>query len=326
VTVRDGIDGVRVLVTGAAGFVGVNLCRALTDAGAEVHGTVRPGGNEWRLEVLAEAARVHALDLADAGAVAALMTEAAPEVVFHAAEHSAYDRAATLRQIVSDGPLAAATVVDAASRAGVRRVVLLGSSLVYGKEGSPYREDHPLLPDTLRGASKGASSLLTLCHARERGLPVTELRLFSVYGPWEPLHRLVPRAVRAALLGEELPLTAPGLRHDLAFVGDVAEACLAAMGAGGLDGEVIHVASGHEASNEEIVRTVEEVVGRPVRVRVGAHPAHAGDRAHWQADVTRAAARLGWTPRHSLPEGIAATARWLEAHLGAEAVAAGPRR
>jgi nucleoside-diphosphate-sugar epimerase len=299
--------------------VGVNLCRALADAGAEVHGTARPGGSDWRLPALAGVARVHRVELADDAAVGALLAAAEPELVFHAADHSAYDRAATLRQVVADGALAMATVLDAAALAGVRRLVLLGSSLAYGEAPVPFREDHPLQPAEIRGASKAASSLLALRYVRDRGLPVTELRLFSVYGPWEPLHRLVPRAIRAALSGEELPLTAPGPRRDPIFVGDVAEACLAAACAPGIDGMAINVGSGREVPNEEIVRTVEEVVGRPVRTRPGAYPAHATDRAHWQADVARARDLLGWTPRHSLRQGIAATVPWVAERLASEA-------
>lgn len=316
------LDGRRVLVTGAGGFVGVNLCRALAAAGATVHGTVRPGGSTWRLPALtplADAGRLHPVDLADASAVGRLLADAAPSVVFHAAVRSAYDREAELRQVVSDGVLAVATLLDALPGSPVRRLVLLGSSLVYDPGGAPYREDHPIRPTTLRGASKAAASLLALQRSRERSLPVTELRLFSVYGPWEPLHRLVPRTIRAALRGEELPLTAPGLRRDPVFVDDVARACLAAATAPGVEGAAINVGSGREVANEEIVRAVEEAVGRPVHVRPGDYPAHRSDRAHWRADISRARDLLGWTPGHSLREGIAATVPWVEEQLAAEA-------
>lgn len=308
--------GVRALVTGAAGFVGVNLCRGLAAAGAEVHGVVRPGGSSWRLPALSEAGTIHAVDLADAGAVLELVGRVGPEVLVHAAARSAYDRQAPLGAVVADTVLGLAHVLDAAAEAPLRRLVLLGSSLVYDPEGAPYREDHPLGPVTRRGATKAAASLLALQHARQAGLPLVELRLFSVYGPWEPPHRLVPRAIRAALLGEELPLTQPGLRRDLVYVGDVVEACLAAAAGGAeLDGRVVNVGSGREVANEEVVRAVEEATGKPVRVRAGAYPAHGSDRPHWSADVGLARELLGWTARHSLGEGLARTVPWLEERL-----------
>lgn len=296
--------------------MGVNLCRGLAAAGVEVHGTVRPGGSAWRLPALSEAATVHAVDLAEAGSVRRLMAAVEPELVFHAAARSAYDREASLGATVADTVLALVHLLDAAAEAPLRRLVLLGSSLVYDPEGAPYREDHPLRPTTRRGAAKAAASLLALQHAREHRAPLVELRLFSVYGPWEPLHRLVPRALRAALLGEELPLTGPGLRRDFVFVDDVVEACLgAARGGPELDGRAINVGSGREVANEELVRAVEEVTGRPVRTRPGAHPGHASDRAHWSADIGLARELLGWEPRRSLREGLARTVPWVEERL-----------
>lgn len=305
------------LVTGAGGFVGVNLCRGLAAAGAEVDGTVRPGGSAWRLPALAGSATVHEVDLADAGAVRVLVDRLDPELVYHAAAHSAYDREASLGAVVADDLLGLAHLLDAVAGVPLRLFVHLGSSLAYDPEDAPYREDHPLRPTTRRGAAKAAASLLALQHARETGLPLVELRLFSVYGPWEPLHRLVPRAIRAALLGEELPLTGPGFRRDFVFVDDVVEACLAAARGGPeLHGRAVNVGSGREVANEELVRAVEEATGRSVRTRPGAYPAHVGDRAHWVADPGLARELLAWEPRRSLREGLARTVPWVEERLG----------
>ena len=303
-------------MTGAGGFLGVNLCRALAAAGAEVHGTVRPGGSAWRLDALGQTGtRVRPVELTDAGAVRRLVAEVRPEVVFHAAARSAYDRDAALGAAAADAVLTLAHLLDALAGRPLRRFVLLGSSLVYGAGDAPHREDEPLAPGTRRGAVKAASSLLALQHARETGFPLVEARLFSVYGPWEPLHRLIPRAIRAALLGEELPLTEPGLRRDPVFVDDAVEACLSAAEAPGVAGRAINVGSGREVANEELVRAVAEVTGRPVRTLAGAYPARASDRPHWAADTTLARELLGWQPRHSLREGLARTVPWVEERL-----------
>ncbi len=326
--------GTRCLVTGAAGFVGVNLCRALEGA----HGVVRPGGREWRLPALPASARVHPVDLRDAEAVRRLFQEVRPRVVFHAAAHSAYD-GASLGERARDDLLALAHLLDAliaareTTESPVERVVVLGSSLAYGPSARPHREDDRLRPASARGALRAAASDLALGAARAARLPIVELRLFSVYGPWEPLYRLVPRAIRAALTGEELPLTAPdaegGPRRDPVFVADVVEACLRAATAPGIDGRAINVGSGSEVTNEEMVRAVERAVGRPVRARPGAYPHHGTDTAHWRADVSRAAELLGWRPRHALAEGLAVTVEWMREGLrtgGEEWLREGERR
>ncbi len=320
--------GAPCLVTGAGGFVGVNLCRVLAGSGAsspgaaapEVHGTVRPGGRSWRLAALESAARVHPVDLRDASAVRRLVREVRPRFVFHAAAHPAY-RDGTLAERVLDDVLALAHLVDALAEAPLERLVVVGSSLAYGPGEAAHREDDPLRPASLRGALRAATSVLALGAARAGGLPVVELRVFSVYGPWEPLHRLVPRAIRAALAGEELALTAPdvhrGPRRDLVFVDDVAEACLRAATAPGVCGRAINVGTGREVANDEVVRAVERAVGRAIVTRPGAYPRHGTDAEHWRADVSRAAELLGWRPRHSLAEGLAVTVDWLREGLRA---------
>ncbi len=311
------VAGARCLVTGAAGFVGVNLCRVLSASGtapAEVHGTVRPGGRTWRLGALEASARVHPVDLREPAAVRRLIREVRPRFVFHAAACSAYG-GASLGDCALDGVAALAHLLDALAEAPAERVVVVGSSLAYGPGERAHREDDALRPASLRGAGRAAASVFALGAARGGGFPVVELRLFSVYGPWEPLHRLIPRALRAALDGEELPLTVPGPdggpRRDLVFVDDVAEACLRAATAPGVDGLAINVGSGRETSNEEVVRAVERVTGRAIRTRPGRYPRHGTDAEHWLADVSRAGELLGWRPRRSLAEGLAVTADWL---------------
>jgi nucleoside-diphosphate-sugar epimerase len=304
-----------VLVTGAAGFLGVNLCQALAEAGAEVHGTVRPGGREWRLPALRRRASVHAVDLCAYPAVRELFARLQPEVVFHAAVADAYTEAGA-RGAVLDTVLTLANVLDSASEQGLERLVLLGSSLVYGSSSAAHTENAPLRPASSRGAVKAASSLLAQEHARRTGLALVELRIFSVYGPWEPWHRLVPSALRAALLDEVLPLTAPGLRRDYVFVGDVVDACLrAATVPAGLP-NIFNIGAGQEVSNEELAAAVREVTGRPLRVAPGTFASRPTDTAHWLADPTLARDVLGWQPRHSLRAGLEATLPWMEEQLG----------
>ena len=326
------LAGRRALVTGAGGFVGVNLCAHLAAHGAEVHGTVRPESqpgshSTWRLPALREAATVHEVDLAGSGPggdLDGLLESVRPEVVFHAAVRSAYDREAGLASWVADGVLTLARLLDAAAglprhsgQAERPRVVQLGSFLVHGprSEDVPLSASDPFAPDSPRGAVKAAAARIGAAGARELGVPFVELRLFTVYGPWEAPHRLVPTALRAAREGGEVPLTPPGLRRDLVYVEDVAEACRRAGFAEGfepLDGRAIPVGSGVETANEEVIRAVEEATGRPVRTRPGAFPPRATDSRHCRADLEPARSLLGWEPRHSLIEGLRKTAEWLE--------------
>jgi nucleoside-diphosphate-sugar epimerase len=211
----------------------------------------------------------------------------------------------------------AANLLRAAEPFAEARIVHVGSSLELGPREHPLRESDPLLPTTLRGVAKAAAALLCLEAARA-GRPVVVVRPFSVYGPWEAPSRFVACAIRAALRGEELPLTGPGHRRDYVHVDDVVDGILAAARAPGVAGEVFHLGTGVQWTNEELVEQVAKAVGRPLRVRAGAWPSSPSDVAHWVADPAKSRARLGWAPRHDLASGLAHTVAWFRAREGGD--------
>jgi len=302
----------RVLVTGAAGFVGANLCRAAIEAGASVHGVVRPGSSRQRLESLVGRMQVHEADLRHADAVTHTVGAIQPDVVFHTAVHNAYRHSDRLSEVVADNVSATALLIETIAGLNATRLVHLGGSTEYGPSPSAHHEDDPLKPSTRHGSTKAAATLIVAEQARSGVVDAVVLRLFSVYGPLEPSHRLIPQAIRAARTGSVLPLTVPGLRHDYVYVDDVTDACLRAAITPGVRGEVINIGSGTHTTNEEVVAVVEQVLGRRIATDVGAYAAHAGDAPTWVADIRRAATLLGWHPQYALADGVAKTVASLE--------------
>jgi nucleoside-diphosphate-sugar epimerase len=139
---------------------------------------------------------------------------------------------------------------------------------------------------------------------------VVILRPFSIYGPHEPPHRLIPAAIRAGRDGTVLPLTPPGCVRDFVFVEDVVEACLQAAVAEEVVGETINIGTGVQTSNEEVVRCIEQSLGRTLRIDQGAYAPHPTDTSCWRADITRARELLKWRPQHTLRAGIDRTVAW----------------
>lgn len=299
------------LVTGAGGFLGVHLCRALAAAGWEVHALLRPGGSRWRLPALEDLAVRCEADLRDLPALRDLLSRLRPELIVHAAV-ARHDRDTPLHREVADNVLPTAHLLDAAAEVGYRRLVHLASSLVFGDgPDAPLREDAPLRPTTPYATAKAAATLMALQQARGAGRPVVVVRPFHVYGPWESPRRLVPRAIRAALHGRVLPFTATDPVRDPVFVEDVADACLLAATTPGVEGELFHVGGGRGVGNREIVAAVERAVGRELRLDAGAYPAGPADAAPRVADVSRARRLLGWRPAHDLDAGVAETVAWV---------------
>lgn len=305
----------RVLVTGAAGFIGANLLRELLHCGAEIHALVRASTRLWRIKEILPQLRLHRVDVTDREELERTVKRVRPEIVFHLASPAGHpsrprDREDFLRATI----LGTAYLLEALAPLDFARFIHVGSSLEYGPRNQPLNESDRLEPSTWRGVGKAAATLLCQQCARADRRPVVVLRPFSVYGYWEPPTRLIPTAIRAVLRNEEIALTEPGYRRDLVFVEDLVEACLLTVQAQNVAGEIINVGSGQQWGNEEVVEMVQAVSGQRVGVRVGTYPARLSDTSHWIADIQKARRLLGWEPRHTLRSGIEKTISWFRLH------------
>jgi nucleoside-diphosphate-sugar epimerase len=305
---------VRALVTGAAGFVAANLVRRLVADGQEVHALVRPGGDRWRLSGVDDV-RVAEADLRDAGAVAAAVAGARPDAVFHLGTRGAYSWQMDAREILETNVIGTANVLDACARAEVAAVVNTGSSSEYGFKDHAPAENEPLEPTSVYGVAKAASTLLSTSVARERALPVTTLRLYSVYGPWEEPGRFVPALAEAALRGTLPSLASPRVARDFVWVGDVVDAYLLAASAPG-PGAVYNVGSGRQTTLAEAVDAARRVLGVSEEPSWGSMPDRSWDTEVWVADVSKIERELGWRPAVGFDEGLERTAAWLQSDPG----------
>lgn len=304
------LRGARVLVTGATGLIGTSLVQRLTMLGSEVGAVVRPSA----APPAGPGVSLLTADLRDAQAVERVVRDFQPTCIVSAAMPTGHARTAAQRRVSLEvGLLGSALLLDLAVEIGSRRFVQVGSSLEYGRRDRPLREDDPLEPSTFRGAVKAAASVLCLQRARAGDLSAIVVRPFSVYGPRERNGRLVPAALRAALEGGTLALTANDAVRDFVFVEDVVEGIVAALSAGDeLSGRAINLGTGIQTTNGELVRLVERVTGRSVTLSRKHFPPTPADTHHWSADTSVARAVLGWAARTDLPTGLGATARWLE--------------
>jgi nucleoside-diphosphate-sugar epimerase len=308
------------LVFGAGGFIGANLVRALFRSDVEVHAVVRPSTDLWRLEGIGWQLSLHRVDIRDADAVRALVARIGPEVVFNLVAGSVRAEDPGSRQESLDTSLLGArSLIEALVETPVRRVVHLGSHLEYAQRDRRLREDDPIAPGSFRGTVKATETAQWLHAERARSVPVTVLRPFHVYGPWEGPSRLIPTAIRCALSALPMPIVDYETRRDPVFVEDVVEACVLATRRELARGEVFNVGSGEEWTTADLVSAVAQVAGKPIRLRKGANRLQTTDTPHSRADVTKAARLLEWRPRHGLLEGLERTLRWHVSRRGGRA-------
>ncbi|HXH22461.1 MAG TPA: NAD-dependent epimerase/dehydratase family protein, partial [Dehalococcoidia bacterium] len=212
-------------------------------------------------------------------------------------------------------------VLEAARRAGVRRVVYASSSSVYGdRPDLPKREDQPPAPISPYAVSKAAGEQYAAVWARLYGVETVGLRYFNVFGPrQDPASEyaaVIPRFILWGLRSQPLEVHGDGTQsRDFTYVDNVVEANLLAARAADAAGEVVNVGCGERVSLLEIIGVLERLLGRRLERRHT--PRRPGDVPHTQADVAKAKRLLGYTPLVDFEEGLRRTVEFFRSGASA---------
>lgn len=310
----------RILVTGAAGFVGSHLSAALVARGDEVVGLdnfddyysparkranveeVRngPGGDRFSL--------VEG-DVRDRDFMIRLLQDG-----FHAVAHLAalagvrasVDRPHAYVEVNVTGTL---NLLEAARRAPVRNVVLVSTSSAYGNSAPPFVEtdpaDRPLAP---YAATKRAAEMLAHSYHHIYGLNTTVLRLFTVYGPRNRPDMMSYKVLDSIFTGKEIPLFGGGeMVRDWTYVEDTARGIVTALDRP-LGYEIMNLGRGQPMRLMEFIETIEELAGR--KASLAPAPRVDTDALATGADIAKARRLLGYEPRVSVREGVERLVRW----------------
>jgi nucleoside-diphosphate-sugar epimerase len=303
----------RVLVTGAAGFIGANVSRRLVTDGYETTLLTGPESDCWRLTDLQHEAPIVQLDLADGEAVARAVGAARPDWILHLAAHGAYswqtDRAAILRTNV----VGTANLLEAGRHAEVEAFVNTGSSSEYGMKKTAPTEDDDVEPNSAYAVAKVSATMLCRHVAAVDSLNVCTLRLYSAYGPWEEPKRLVPALAVEGLHGRLPPLVNPRIARDFVWVDDIVDAyLLAARAVHREPGAVYNVGTGTQTTVGEAAEIARSVLGVEASPNWGSMPERSWDTDSWVADSSKIRRTLNWRPTRSFREGFEALASWFK--------------
>ena len=308
---------VKVLVTGAAGFIGSHSCERFIDAGYEVWGVDDLStGRLGNLSALSQTSDFHFdhIDIVQPR-FAHLVSQVQPDVIVHLAAQM------DVRKSVAD-PLADArtnvlgtvNLLSAASRSGTSRVVFSSSGgTVYGEpESCPVAEDAPLRPLSPYGAAKVAGEAYVAAFGGLYGFRYCNLALGNVYGPRQDPHGeagVVAIFARALLTDEPTWIYGDGSAvRDYVYVADVVAAIeLAARGAG--DGFRYNIGTARGTTVRELHTLIADAVG--ASDSPGYREARPGELQHVVLAIEAAELRMGWSPTTTLERGVAQTVQWL---------------
>ncbi len=314
----------RLLVTGAAGFIGSNFVRHHVDSRPDddvlALDALTYAGNLANLSPLVEEGRVRFVhgDIANGELLEHLLAEQGTEVVvnFAAESHNSLavlDPARFLRTNV----LGTQALCEAVRRARTVRLHHISTCEVYGDldldSDEAFREDSPYRPRTPYNASKAGSDHVVRSYAETFGLAATITNCCNNYGPYQFPEKVIPLFATRALAGEPLPLYASTQnRREWLHVTDHCRAVELVLDKGRL-GETYHVGSGVEASVEEIADAVLAAAGRPSSLKTIV-PDRPGHDRRYLLDSSRLRTELGWAPQVGFAEGLAETVAWYRDH------------
>ncbi|MBI4611261.1 MAG: NAD-dependent epimerase/dehydratase family protein [Candidatus Rokubacteria bacterium] len=303
----------RVLITGAAGFVGANLSRRLLRDGHDLHLLVSRRTPAWRIDPIRSEVRVYDVDLRDGETVARVVRAIRPEWVFHLAAYGAYPSQTALHRMVQTNIVGTINLVEAYLRTGWEAFVNTGSSSEYGFKDHAASERELLEPNSHYAVTKASATLFCRYTARSRGVHLPTLRLYSVYGPFEEPGRLIPTLALDGLEGKLPPLVSPDVARDYVCVEDVTDAyLLAAARTAQEPGAIYNVGTGVQTPLREVVALARRVLGIPVEPAWGSMPPRQWDTPVWVSDARRIRDDLGWRPRYTLEAGFRLTVKWFQ--------------
>lgn len=305
------------IVTGAAGFVGSHLTDRLLAMGHEVVGVDSFTDSYARhlKERNLSAAKGHGRfqlidgDLLDIELDALLVSA---DHVFHLAGQAGVrpswgsQFAVYLRNNIA----ATQRLLEAAKRAQLRTFVFASSSSIYGNaKRLPVTEETLPQPISPYGVTKLAAEHLCSLYHHVYQVPTVSLRYFTAYGPRQRPEMAIQRFLSASMNGEQVTIFGDGTQtRDFTFIGDIVEANVRALEAPA-DERIFNVCGGSRISVNDLIELVGEATGKPLAIQY--EPAAKGDALHTLGDNSLAQQHLGFSPKTSLADGVAAQWRWL---------------
>ena len=317
----------NILVTGAAGFIGMHVSRALSGRGHAVTGLDNFNANLYPAELKrARAGRLRGLpgftgvegDLCDAALLDRLFGEGKFDAVCHLAAQpgvryslqnpGAYEQSNLLGFL---------NILEACRHHGVPKLVYASSSSVYGGNTKlPFSEDDPVdHPVSLYAATKKANELMAHAYTHLYGFQTIGLRFFTVYGPWGRPDMAVWLFTKAILEGRPIQVFNHGdMRRDFTYVDDIRDGVVSCLESTGLDRyEILNIGNHRPEKLLDMIAILASALG--VEPKLEMRPMQPGDVPATYADISRIRAKLGFEPTTPLSEGLPRFTRWYRAWI-----------
>ena len=324
----------KVLITGAAGFIGSHLTQRLIQEGFEVGIIKRENSDVWRIKDLLDEIMTYDVDLRDTQEVSKAVSHFKPDVIFHLATYYAVEhQPQEIPLMVDTNVLGTVNLLEASKESMTKLFVNTSSCFVYKKpflrkksftkknkaiqddkeSENKLRENDDLSPLNLYALTKIQAEQACSFYAENYGLKTITFRLFPPYGPADHEGRLIPYVIKNLLEWEKLKMTTGMQRWDFVYVDDIVDAYFKLLSVTELPQkhEIFNIGTGDAVSVREVVTRIKEIVGSKLEPDWGAIPHRKNEVWFTCADISKTETFLSWQPEiQILGEGLKLTVEW----------------
>lgn len=304
-----------ILIIGASGFIGANLFRRCLESREDVVGTVF-SGDSWRLDGI-PAANITFLNLQDPVSVLSVFHRVRPQTVFDCSSFGAYSFEQEFERIHSTNYLSFIRVMEEVADLGLSAYIHAGSSSEYGFNASAPSESNTLLPNSHYAVSKAATSQAISYYGKVRNIPAVNLRLYSVYGPYEDSSRLIPVLCEQSIQGKLPRFARSQVARDFVHIDDVIEAfadaalCMRPE----IAGESYNIGTGIQTSLLSLANLTKQLFDIGDEPQFSPEAGRAWDVDNWFANLEKTSEVLGWKAKVKLEDGLVRTQSWWKEYL-----------
>lgn len=308
----------KILVTGAAGFIGSHTSERLKELGHEVVGVdnFSPYYDIALKKLNAKALSEKNIEILKVDLRTDDLAERLPEdldYIFHFSAHPGISNTSTFEDYFSNNILATQRLLEFSEKLQKKPFfVNIATSSIYGLEAT-FPESVPPKPASWYGVTKLAAEQLVLAKTREMKLQGTSFRLFSVYGPRERPDKLYTRLIDCGLNNKTFPLFEGSEKHlrSFTYVQDIVDGIVSAIGNEAVcNGEIFNLGTETESTTAQGIAVVEEILQKKIVTEI--KPARAGDQSRTKANIDKARKLLNYNPQTSLKEGLIAQMEWFK--------------
>jgi polyisoprenyl-phosphate glycosyltransferase len=300
-----------IFLFGASGFIGANLLETILKYRTDCYAITHHPRSAWRLKLLAiPLENILHCDINYKKSVEMIFRQHTPQTIFNLSGYGGYSKQTNSSLIYHTNLGGTLNILEACQN--IAAYVHAGSSSEYGANSANPRETDSLEANSHYAVSKISTGYLVNFYARCHRLPCVNLRLYSIYGPWEEPDRLLPKMVEAGLNKEYPVLADPTTSRDFVYVDDCIEAFVdTAVGIHEeIFGESFNIGTGIKTTLQQLAAVCRSHFEIPSKPKFNTLPNRSWDTEEWYGNFNKAEQAFGWRPKTSLETGIQKVAAW----------------